>query len=168
MGAHRASPKFSTCAVVREGDGVGLNEAVENTWEAEQVCGIWRRLPGYAQSEFRFVHATLPEDELAFYPVLRRCHVGLEFRSLYFADFGLIRLQRTDVLAWCPAKCVWVLCYLCQKFLWGLHEHRTGKQHGKKLGWSQSLSADELLCEYVPLVWGSTRPLYHLGQDAMP
>ena len=80
-------------ADVSEGDDDGFNVAVEKTWEYEQVCDIWRHLPGYAGSEFRFVRATEPEDELAFYPVLRRHGIGLEFRSGYFHSFGVIRMQ---------------------------------------------------------------------------
>ena len=103
-------------ADVSEGDDAGFNVAVEKLWEYEQVRDIWRHLPGYAGSEFRFVRATEPEDELAFYPVLRGYNIGLEFHRRYFSEYGIIRLQRTDVLAWCPACGVWVFCYCCQKF----------------------------------------------------
>ena len=124
-------------ADVEEGDDAGFNVAVEKTWEDEQVCDIWRHLPGDAVSEFRFVRATEPEDELAFYPVLRRHGIGLEFRSGYFHEFGVIRMQKTDVLAWCPQNCVWVFCFCCQKFLFPPQDHRRSKKHQSTLEWSK-------------------------------
>ena len=150
-----------------EGDHAGLNVAVEKMWEYEQVCDIWRHLPGYAASEFRFVRTTEPEDELAFYPVLRRHGIGLEFRSGYFHGFGVIRMQKTDVLAWCPQKCVWVFCFCCQRFLFPPQGHRRSKKHQSTLEWSKYMTADELYRWYVRKE-RVTRPLYHHGDDTMP
>ena len=155
-----------TCASVRAEDDDGVNVAVEKTWEYEQVCDIWRQLPGNAMSEFRFVRTTEPEDELAFYPVLRRYNIGLEFHSRYFSEYGIIRLQRTDVLAWCPGCGVWVLCYCCQKFLCPPEDHRNSKKHISTITWNRNLTAEEMYREYVSKK-RVTRPLYHHGDDTM-
>ena len=141
---------------------VVIREAVQNTWEAEKLLGHWRQLPGFGATEFRFFRCQTGENELAFYPLLRSAGIGLEFRSHCF-DFGIIRLERTDVLAWCPQKCVWVLCFCCQKFLWGPQEHRCSNRHQRLLLSNKCMSAADL-CENYGSHARATRPLYCSGQ----
>jgi hypothetical protein len=102
----------------------------------------WKELPGRPGSLVRIVEVLQPGQGLAFFRWTnhkRLQHPELPEMKIQFANNSVpggpyyITLEPGDAFGWCPAKYMWPMCVICDRFLFPCEMHRNSQKHQCKI-----------------------------------
>ena len=123
-----------------------FSQNADDKWCGE--LGTMFNLPGMPGCSVEFQQQKADEQPHLFYSFLTKQNLKMVFHGPENFDEHLIEMNAYEILAWCPAKYIWVYCLACRRFCCPPQDHRNSELHRKRLRWHSEVS-DEVFRQWV-------------------